>query len=573
MSKCIFCGRETNGERICEYCREVICEICGKKLARGYCAVCGRLVCDDDSMFVGFARVCNDCISKDRNLSSYEYLKAFCLKESSRRENVVFDKIAEFGDIKEKNDNVFLFVGLDDFDSPYGMCTTYAGTLLVEELLKMHNVEFMDYPLLVRLDPNIPMKTRGNASIGLRMRIAANNVDNVKRFILEKLGKMSHFFFRKTQPAVVFYVAEQFVVDRYIYSVYSKALRTIVTRNESIRIVKNIRFGHLEIFTPSKIMSRGIVGALSAVGAVFEDYTFEILVYRRKDRISENRIIDAQSVFEMDRKLSPFVFDNVDANRIIIAPAGLDPVLMGIRGEFPEKLLEAFSIVRHEKHKSWCLFRTNQATGMHIRRIKKPSQARPYETVMLDMIVDRIEYEEDTTIIIGNADGWKIRVRIYRIQKGIREVISKLKKHDKIRIIMAVTDYNEGKLEGNFEEFFPLELSPIEIIRNPPCPICCARLKKKGKEEMYCKKCKYRIKKVFKVSLVLDRTFPKTKKRYIPMPRSHRHLTMPNMRIRIRAKKISGFFRPYMINIFCGKEKPDLGSIKIISYISDPKII
>ncbi len=59
-----------------------------------------------------------------------------------------------------------LWIGLDDTDSLQGMCTTYLATELVSELTK--DYDLIGYPRLVRLNPNIPWKTRGNGAICLR---------------------------------------------------------------------------------------------------------------------------------------------------------------------------------------------------------------------------------------------------------------------------------------------------------------------------------------------------------------------------------------------------------------------
>jgi len=50
---------------------------------------------------------------------------------------------------------VKLHIGFDDTDSPKGGCTTYIAALLVEKLSIM-SVSFMDYPNLIRLNPNVP---------------------------------------------------------------------------------------------------------------------------------------------------------------------------------------------------------------------------------------------------------------------------------------------------------------------------------------------------------------------------------------------------------------------------------
>ncbi|MFQ5888104.1 MAG: tRNA(Ile2) 2-agmatinylcytidine synthetase, partial [Candidatus Hydrothermarchaeales archaeon] len=55
-------------------------------------------------------------------------------------------------------------IGLDDTDSKEGMCTTYLGALLKDELADFSKILSLK---LVRLNPNIEWKTRGNGSIGL----------------------------------------------------------------------------------------------------------------------------------------------------------------------------------------------------------------------------------------------------------------------------------------------------------------------------------------------------------------------------------------------------------------------
>src|SRR3990170_6298577 len=57
-----------------------------------------------------------------------------------------------------------VWLGVDDTDSVSGMCTTYLATELVRRL----PFDLLGYPRLVRLNPNVPWKTRGNGAICLR---------------------------------------------------------------------------------------------------------------------------------------------------------------------------------------------------------------------------------------------------------------------------------------------------------------------------------------------------------------------------------------------------------------------
>jgi len=57
-----------------------------------------------------------------------------------------------------------MWVGIDDTDSLKGGCTTYVATELVDKL----KYDLIGFPRLVRLNPNIPWKTRGNEQLHYR---------------------------------------------------------------------------------------------------------------------------------------------------------------------------------------------------------------------------------------------------------------------------------------------------------------------------------------------------------------------------------------------------------------------
>ncbi|MDL5503555.1 MAG: tRNA(Ile2) 2-agmatinylcytidine synthetase, partial [Candidatus Methanoperedens sp.] len=58
-----------------------------------------------------------------------------------------------------------MIIGLDDTDSRDGMCTTYLMAVLIGKLNAFGHLN--DYPLLIRLNPNIKYKTRGNAALAI----------------------------------------------------------------------------------------------------------------------------------------------------------------------------------------------------------------------------------------------------------------------------------------------------------------------------------------------------------------------------------------------------------------------
>ena len=62
-----------------------------------------------------------------------------------------------------------LNIGFDDTDSPKGMCTTFLAYKMVDLLQKQKTV-FLDFPRLIRFNPNIPWKTRGNGAVSMRIK-------------------------------------------------------------------------------------------------------------------------------------------------------------------------------------------------------------------------------------------------------------------------------------------------------------------------------------------------------------------------------------------------------------------
>ena len=81
-----------------------------------------------------------------------------------------------------------LNIGFDDTDSPKGMCTTFLAYKIVD-LLRKHKTEFLDFPRLIRFNPNIPWKTRGNGAVSIRIK--TKNPSKIKNQIKNLVLKYS----------------------------------------------------------------------------------------------------------------------------------------------------------------------------------------------------------------------------------------------------------------------------------------------------------------------------------------------------------------------------------------------
>ena len=115
-----------------------------------------------------------------------------------------------------------MYIGFDDTDSPKGMCTTYLAYKMVKTL-KKEKVTFLDFPNLIRFNPNIPWKTRGNGAVGLT--ISTDNPQKIKRMIKNLVEKYSDTK-NGANPGLVFF-EKQDIPDEFL-QFSSKALWKLI---------------------------------------------------------------------------------------------------------------------------------------------------------------------------------------------------------------------------------------------------------------------------------------------------------------------------------------------------------
>jgi tRNA(Ile2)-agmatinylcytidine synthase len=245
----------------------------------------------------------------------------------------------EFGCLT--NTIAFMHIGIDDTDSTKGGCTTYLAAVLAEKLVQMQ-VQFVDYPALIRLNPNVPWKTRGNGALCLRFRHQPHLADDIKQIALDLWDQHSHVSNKGTDPGIVFY--QQETIPHKLTTFSQQAQTSIVTIKKAVNLIHQINAEAVGYNT-----CRGIIGALDAIGETLtDDYTYELIAYRTAANWGTKRHVDNASIFNMDQTLQPKVFNNVDTekNRVIITPRGPDPILFGIRGESADVVKQAFMLVK-----------------------------------------------------------------------------------------------------------------------------------------------------------------------------------------------------------------------------------
>jgi len=421
-----------------------------------------------------------------------------------------------------------MHVGLDDTDSTRKGCTTYVAALLVQKLEKL-GAGFIDYPNLIRLNPNVPWKTRGNGALCLRIRHEGNIGNQIKETVISTVEEKADLEFRGTDPGVVFLEKARIPKELRVFA--NRAITGIVTPREASKLLRKFN-GEAVGFKSG----RGIIGGLAAIGETLRrDYTYEILAYRVPENCGLKRKVDETSIFEMDRTTSPHTFNNVDAerHRIIIMPRGPDPILFGIRGETPETVKKAFEMVKPlEPVERWVIFRSNQGTDAHLRRIIDLSQLRPYSSVVAKAIV-----AANPKMIRGRHVIFPIRderaqvdCAAYEPSGALSRVARELMSGDCIEVYGSVrAPSGRRPLTLNLEKIRLLKLAPKIVFRNPTCPACGKRLKSMGKNKGFrCEKCRLRETSLGKVEVKRKRAIKKGL--YISSTRSQRHLTKPFVR-------------------------------------------
>ena len=418
-------------------------------------------------------------------------------------------------------------IGIDDTDSRVGGCTTYTAALLFQELVSK-GFKPLDYPWLVRLNPNIPWKTRGNGALSLHFTLAEEQLQEVKKIAIATIERTTDLNQRSTDPAVVFFKGP---VPTPLSEFSTRALHSVLSVREARHIAEA-----LDVETHLLKGPRGLIGALASIGAnLCQDHTFEIIAYRTRENIgTTSRRVNYDSVRLMDAKFRGLTFNNIDpeTGRVLICPHGPDPVLFGIRGEDPDSVAKAFNQVDvDEPIERVMIFKTNQGTDAHLSCRRTIEILRPYQsTVITGNINDTPRILRGGHVIFRTGDETgSVDCAAYRATGPVRETALQLVPGDSVTVSGGIHPRPLGELTLNVEKLEVTELVDRVRLENPYCSICGARCESMGKGQGFrCRKCKARLPKTSRVQKPEPRKI--TTGVYLPPPRAHRHLTKPSSR-------------------------------------------
>jgi len=434
-----------------------------------------------------------------------------------------------------------VWLGIDDTDSRDGMCTTHLAGDIIRELNR-HGMNIIGMPRLVRLNPNIPWKTRGNGAIAIQFGRGGGKKKEIgyidgKRYCYSKKISDGKASVDEIMDAIDKLVKKKAMLDneqtnpglviskkKPPYRLYKKAVRSIVTVNEVRDILESMNASYI----PYK-NGRGLIGASSAISWRPYDRTYELITYRNGGK----RWVDKESVKKMDKILKK-TFDNYDYRNkhVQITPNSPCPIMYGIRGDDENELPEAMNIVTSGKTKRWLLFKTNQGTDEHLQR-KKIKDVKPYESVIVTGKVCRVPRTiKGGHVIFSICDDNEIECAAYEPTKNFRINAMHLYMGDKITVYGGV---RKKPITLNIEKMKVHETVEItEKKENPVCKRCGKHMKSIGKGKGYrCIRCGMTaeegdavFKKVereikpgfYEVPVVARRHLSKPLKRFMPPP-------------------------------------------------------
>jgi len=412
-----------------------------------------------------------------------------------------------------------IHIGLDDADSPHGGCTTYLGYIL-SSYLRRRNAEFLDLPYLVRLNPNIPVKTRGNGAVSLHVRLDTSDLCDVA-WELASVVEHEIETHGKTSPGLVVASSR---AQSMLSKVYERAVKEFVPLSYVRELLEELEKKG-EACIPG-LRGRGLTGSAAAIGAFrLREFTYEVLVYGSRE-LGE-RLAESDEVFiAIDRMYRPLIFATYDyvEKRPLATPRSTTPVVLGLRGLDPSLLVTALRMIPGVDH--WVLYKTNQATDAHLRTKKSISLLRPYDSVVVEGEVKgspRVLKGGHVKVTLCDRTGC-IDAMFYRETGYLRHVARLLRSGDLVEVGGGVVP--RFGLTLNAESLRVISASSGILELNPTCPVCGKRMKSAGRGKGFkCSGCGFKAKDALKTRVEYGRHLEPGL--YLPSTRAYRHLTKP----------------------------------------------
>jgi tRNA(Ile2)-agmatinylcytidine synthase len=371
-------------------------------------------------------------------------------------------------------------IGLDDTDSREGgLCTTLVA-VRVAAALEARGAS-VERCLLVRCNPAVPHKTRGNAALAVH----ADADPDLARSVLQTELGAARTADPQTNPGGVVAPGGPEDVPESVAGFAADAVRDLLDRETARDLAGDAAFE-----TVSSGNGRGVIGALAAVGAwrAFDEWTHECIAYREPDRWGTERTVDRDSVFAAAEAAYPDAWDTVDRaeGHAVCVPRTPCPVLHAVRGEEPDVVERVSRSIDGEPVADRATFVTNQGTDAHLRAVADAAAVADGRSYRLSATVAREpETRRGGHVFVSVEDGsTELECVAFEPTKRFRDRVRALVPGDRVTVCGEV---GGGTLKL---EKFALRDRVETAMETPACPDCGRSMESAGRGRGYrCRDC------------------------------------------------------------------------------------
>lgn len=380
-----------------------------------------------------------------------------------------------------------MLLAFDDTDGPAGGCTTH---LAFHVLLALPELALTGMPRLVRLNPNVPWKTRGNGAVvlplgvprGPQVRVGELRGQEVLAFpeagpadptpeLLERAWAVVQ---KQAQPGA--HPAVALLAEPPPAAVYWEAVRAFVDPAGMQQAASDLGALHR-----SAGDGRALVGCLAAAAWPGPAASHEVIAYREPRRWGKPREVDPRPLLGLDATGATFHTYDAEALRPCCVPHTPDPVLVGLRGRDPERLLDAalraLPAACKEPIDGWLLWASNQASGDHVTAVGSLAEAPLMGTVAVAVeVVGAPQTRQGGHVAVAckDAEGADVAAVAFEPTKSFRDKVRGLAVGDDVLLVGA---FDAGTVR--LEKMEVLRLAPRVRMDNPRCK-CGRVMRSKG---------------------------------------------------------------------------------------------
>lgn len=408
-------------------------------------------------------------------------------------------------------------IGIDDTDSrERGMCTTYVADTIARRLSARGATP--DRLLLVRCNPAVEFKTRGNAALAIHVECPPEEALEIARDVIDNFAEAAD---DRTNPGLVVAPDTPAAVPRAVAEFARRAIRDHHAIDDARSTLD--RVGYRSYGWKN---GRGLIGALAAVGAwrALDEWTYEHIAYRTSDRWGTERSVDPESVFEAADAFYPTVWDTVDrgSGEVVCVPRTPGPILFGIRGDDPTACEAVAARIDSEPIDRVRTFVTNQGTDGHLRTGTVPTVRDDYAYRLDGTVSSAPETHRGGHVFVEIENGGaQIECVAFEPTKRFRDHVRHLRIGDVLTVCGEVSD---GTLK--LEKFAVRQLVETETV-TPTCPDCGRTMESAGRGQGYrCRTCETAT--ATKPTRRIDRELEPGW--YEVPPRARRHIARPLIR-------------------------------------------